>query len=258
MIKIFRHIRQQMIKENKVFKYALYAIGEILLVVIGILIALQINNNNEAKKSRAFEVKMLKEVRYELIKDTIYFNMIKDRAVRALKGTQKMMQLYAETRPNPDSLSKYGPIMSMGFQYIYHKGAYEAIKSTGIDRVSNDSVRLMLTDMYDFRLPRAQNFIEANNSYIKGFVNQLNVLTDITIVKSDTGQAKINITPKQSFMGNTQVASLIFEKMSDNSEAVNRLDNLVQACEELLKLLDRELEIEDVLEGIPENNWGKS
>jgi len=47
MIKFFRHIRQKLVKENKFSKYALYAIGEIILVVVGILIALSINNTNE-------------------------------------------------------------------------------------------------------------------------------------------------------------------------------------------------------------------
>jgi len=46
MIKFFRKIRQQLLTENKFSKYLLYAIGEIVLVVIGILIALQINNWN--------------------------------------------------------------------------------------------------------------------------------------------------------------------------------------------------------------------
>ena len=50
MIKFFRNIRKAMIKGNKVTKYLLYAFGEIVLVVIGILIALQINNNNEEKQ----------------------------------------------------------------------------------------------------------------------------------------------------------------------------------------------------------------
>ena len=50
MIKFFRHIRQRTIKENRASKYLLYAIGEIVLVVIGILIALQINNWNEQRK----------------------------------------------------------------------------------------------------------------------------------------------------------------------------------------------------------------
>ncbi|MAN60190.1 MAG: hypothetical protein CMC08_10180 [Flavobacteriaceae bacterium] len=51
MIKFFRNIRQRLISENRFSKYLLYAIGEIVLVVFGILIALQINNWNEARKS---------------------------------------------------------------------------------------------------------------------------------------------------------------------------------------------------------------
>ncbi len=50
MIKFFRKIRQQLLTENRFTKYSLYAIGEVFLVVIGILIALQINNWNESRK----------------------------------------------------------------------------------------------------------------------------------------------------------------------------------------------------------------
>lgn len=51
MIKFFRKIRQQLLNENKTSKYLKYAIGEIVLVMIGILLALQVNNwNNERKE----------------------------------------------------------------------------------------------------------------------------------------------------------------------------------------------------------------
>lgn len=50
MIKFFRKLRQKLLAENKFSKYLLYAIGEIILVVIGILIALQINNANTYRK----------------------------------------------------------------------------------------------------------------------------------------------------------------------------------------------------------------
>ena len=56
MIKFFRKIRQKMLTENKFSKYLLYAIGEIVLVVIGILIALQVNNMNEVEKVKDKEV----------------------------------------------------------------------------------------------------------------------------------------------------------------------------------------------------------
>ena len=55
MIKFFRHIRKKLIGENRFSKYLLYAIGEIILVVIGILIALQINNWNEARRNTKTE-----------------------------------------------------------------------------------------------------------------------------------------------------------------------------------------------------------
>ena len=52
MIKFFRKIRHNLINEGKTTKYLKYAIGEIVLVVIGILIALQINNWNEQRKQK--------------------------------------------------------------------------------------------------------------------------------------------------------------------------------------------------------------
>ena len=244
MIKFFRKIRQKLLSENKFSKYLLYAIGEIILVVVGILIALQINNNNELRKTREFEVKMLNEIRHELIQDTIYFNIIRNRAEKALQGAKKMMLLYTQESPQPDSLSKYGQMMSVSFQYIYHKGAYEAIKSTGIDKISNDSIRLMITDMYDFRMPRAKNFIENEKDKSMSDMEYLSHFVNFDIIKSPNGEAIPYIKPKTSIAGNKVVAELIFEKMAKNGEAVGRLENLTQACERLLKLLDRELKID--------------
>ena len=66
MIKFFRRIRQRLLTENKFSKYLIYAIGEIVLVVIGILIALQINNWNEYQKERKSEHLILSEIRDNL------------------------------------------------------------------------------------------------------------------------------------------------------------------------------------------------
>ena len=63
MIKFFRKIRQKLLSENRVSKYLIYAIGEIVLVVIGILIALAINNHNEKKKNIAREQVILKQLK---------------------------------------------------------------------------------------------------------------------------------------------------------------------------------------------------
>ncbi len=69
MLKFFRKIRQRLLSESKFSKYLLYAVGEIVLVVIGILIALQINNWNEAKKEQAILNASLTSVRINLQED---------------------------------------------------------------------------------------------------------------------------------------------------------------------------------------------
>ena len=66
MIKFFRKIRQSLLTDSKFGKYLLYAIGEIILVVIGILIALQINNANEARKLRSQEIHYLENLKTDL------------------------------------------------------------------------------------------------------------------------------------------------------------------------------------------------
>ena len=59
MLRFFRHIRQKLFLEGKVSKYLGYALGEIVLIVVGILIALQISDANEARKNRLEEQEIL-------------------------------------------------------------------------------------------------------------------------------------------------------------------------------------------------------
>jgi len=78
MIKFFRHTRQRMIKENRVSKYLLYGIGEIVLVVIGIMIALQINNWNEDRSERKEEKEYISSLIEDLTTDTDRYTFLID------------------------------------------------------------------------------------------------------------------------------------------------------------------------------------
>ncbi|MEP7267854.1 MAG: DUF6090 family protein [Saprospiraceae bacterium] len=66
MIKLFRNIRQKLLAEGKTSRYLKYAMGEIILVVIGILIALQVNNWNEQRKQRYKELHYLQNIKTDL------------------------------------------------------------------------------------------------------------------------------------------------------------------------------------------------
>ncbi len=65
MINFFRKTRKKLANENRTFKYARYAVGEIVLVVFGILIALSLNNWNDQRKSQAKEKVILQKLKSE-------------------------------------------------------------------------------------------------------------------------------------------------------------------------------------------------
>lgn len=97
MIKFFRHFRQQLLSENKFSKYILYAIGEIILVVIGILIALQLNSWNSERvqdiEIRSTFKSMLEEInstRLEIkLRDSVIENVIIANNIRSLRFMKK-------------------------------------------------------------------------------------------------------------------------------------------------------------------------
>ena len=104
MINFFRHIRKKLLTQNKVSKYLLYAIGEILLVVVGILIALQVNNWNEDRLSRQFEIRMLTEVKKAFSDDLGICQFLKERNELKLQGIQEMLKMVASEESYPDSV----------------------------------------------------------------------------------------------------------------------------------------------------------
>lgn len=91
MIKFFRHIRQTLIMENKISKYFKYAIGEIFLVVIGILIALSINTWNEERKEKAIVRNLLNNIRYDLQADTTEFSRLIQKIPKELEGSKLLL-----------------------------------------------------------------------------------------------------------------------------------------------------------------------
>ncbi len=165
MIKFFRRIRKKLIDEDNLKRYTLYAIGEILLVVIGIMIALQINIWNEGRKQKNVEIKLLKEIRNDL---TITSEEVIDDLNAHLKYhkscyTFKEFLLSNETF-HDSILTVFNECIND--RQVYPKtGAYESMKSKGLDIVSNDSLRLKITDLYQLTFSRLIEYGQSNDKY---------------------------------------------------------------------------------------------
>jgi hypothetical protein len=158
MLSLLRKVRKTLISQNKVTHYLAYAIGEIILVVIGILIALQVNSSYQVAKTKQLEVKYLKEMRNNLIFDLndIDFNIRFNESRYA--SNEIVLQHLRRRLPYHDSLDFHLSNLLLTTRSISNTSAYEGLKSRGLEIISNDSLRAEITKMYTFSFPNAIDF----------------------------------------------------------------------------------------------------
>jgi len=159
MAKIFRKIRQKLLSENKFSKYLIYAIGEIILVVIGILIALQINNWNQTRKNNNATKEYLVKIKSHTLEDMrILDTMTIYRA--QLAGQCKKAREYILDKTEDEHLFLF---MSCGvaFADYYFKpniGGYEALKNSNyFGKINNTPLDSLLTKYHSLVRDIAEN-----------------------------------------------------------------------------------------------------
>jgi len=152
MIKFFRSIRQKLLSENKISKYLIYAIGEIVLVVIGILIALSINNWNQEIKTKKQEIKILTELKNDLktnLNEIIEtYNTTSSRQL----STVLILDYFENNRTLDDSLKSAFENINMDGLFNIANTTFKYIESEGINSLSNDTLRIRVTEMYERHL----------------------------------------------------------------------------------------------------------
>ena len=154
MIKFFRNIRQNLLNEGKTSKYLKYAIGEIILVVIGILIALQINNWNENRKVIIKEIAYLTNIKEEIKNDSIFFthSWFKNynEKIKGLKIAKEYIQdnyTIKDTIMFINTVSYGGKYSNITFGL--NSRTYEELVSTGnLSSISSENIRNQIVDYY--------------------------------------------------------------------------------------------------------------
>ena len=152
MLRFFRQIRQRLLSENKFSKYLLYAIGEIVLVVAGILIALQINNWNEYRKSGQAELALLRELKADLEYNKGELEIIMLENQKFLKG-YLLINTYIENNwPYAEELDAAFSNLDIWAQPYLANTTYETIKSRGIEIIRNDSLKKHINTVYSLNI----------------------------------------------------------------------------------------------------------
>lgn len=170
MIKLFRNIRQKLLKQGKTANYLKYAIGEIALVMVGILLALQVNNWNEIRKVKTFEKEILTLIDQNLERDSALLSIERFKTVEAIKYTERLLEQVILKNYN-DSLNNWmGKIISFE-RFKSQSSAFEVLKSKGLDIISDNELQLALISYYDeslFKLYESLNDVlgSFNNDWI--------------------------------------------------------------------------------------------
>ncbi|NKI30934.1 DUF6090 family protein [Croceivirga thetidis] len=170
MIKFFRRFRQNLLQENRFSKYLLYAIGEIVLVVVGILIALQINNWNEKQKTVQFEQKLSTELIQSLQSDIKGMRFVIKENREIMQQASVIIELIEGQRTYHDSLSTYIFNAHEYYHHSFDKSAYETSRTHGLYFIKNDSTRKQLSDLYEWQYEHNSNLRPIRNDFYSSTV----------------------------------------------------------------------------------------
>ena len=161
MIKFLRKIRLRLIAESKFSNYLIYAIGEIVLVVIGILIALSINNWNEEKKEKKELNQYLSSLKENIKEDIqVLDSLIKRRELIINRSKKEQLNFLNKTFNFDDTrwaLSSY-----VDFYLQPNTSAYDALKNSPyLGKINGTNLNNLIIDYY----AKTYQIKEAEKSY---------------------------------------------------------------------------------------------
>lgn len=253
MLKLFRKIRKNLISDKKIGSYLLYAIGEIVLVVIGILIALAIDNANDNRIKREKEQVYLKGLKEE-------FDISKTKLEELIKVNRKSYEAAQEIvllmgNGNVASEEKFSNLLKDAFtdDIFFNPNnslLNEMINSGSLKDISNDTLRIRLTNW----ISTIDDIANQEKMLGEERTNTVNVFRDegysIRTFLDNTGMSKgLGIPPSKNPVSNlAALESVAFENnillfiITSQSTETEHYAPLMMSLNSILDIINRELE----------------
>jgi hypothetical protein len=253
MTKLFNKIRKTLIKKGKTANYLKYAIGEILLVVIGILIALQINNWNELRKQRLEELETLKNIKSDFTNAIFEFeenNAFRERIISATKILYGIMH----TKQNNYSKKQLDSILSELLINPTYNGQSETLNilfnSGKINIISNDSIKNALViwpqqveDMTEDEIYSSNIIYNDLYPILKRYVPLLDITNSIQYkfkLLNYSGQSAFS-SDYESLLNDREFESTLATREVVITVSLVQTGQLIATAKNIIELIDNEI-----------------
>ena len=246
MIKFFRRIKQQLLTENKFSKYLIYAIGEIILVVIGILIAISINNWNGNRKDIAKKEMQLKALQIEFTSNLTQLNKVLYYDNLVINTTKKVLQVNPENsiKISIDSLRYWLQSSSTRWTFNPINGALRSAISSGeIHLIKSDSLVDLLFGWQDVvadareEEQRCVAAVIASQPIIEKHIRKVDYKS---VLVPEIGESRFS-SDYQSLLRDPLFEDFLGERYISMNEALIELNKVKKNNALILKFIDIEL-----------------
>ena len=248
MIKFFRKIRYDLMEKNNAGKYLKYAIGEIVLVVIGILIALSLNNWNESRKNEIIKQQLIEDLIVELQSSRVIIND----AIALGDSLIADGQLYLkhigskELTIQIDSLKKLGDFITYGIPYDLNLPIYEDSKSSGrLSMINNKKVLILYAEIMSADIGGSIHRKISNDMYYNGSDWELRKeigLSEILSASNEMIPERFRLTEKEflEILARPSTFATLNNSLQMKVVRINYMNRISNGMTEVIGLLEEE------------------
>lgn len=244
MIKFFRHIRKSLLEQNKMGKYFKYAVGEILLVVIGILIALQINNWNQERLNNIERQKIIASLNLEFKQNKIKFSKTRENHANSKKSGMELMSYIGKQNHQNFKQKVIDSLIDGIFpmsDYLPSNNAVDDIIQSGkLSTLENPKISSKLSDwksLISTLSSRDDKLEEWIFSQVIPYLNKYVSWRDVGVEKNYNWSTRGTLPTNYNYI----FTDLEFENILENhiyfiNESLRRQDETLKLIDEIIEL----------------------
>lgn len=239
MMELFK-IRYSLMEKNKIGKYLKFAIVEIVLVMVGILLAVQVNNWNENRKSKIKEIKTLKELRSDLAQNLEDIEINIAHLIDSQNSNEIIISHIENNIPYNDSLDYHFWNLYPYITFNVNQTTYESLKQMGFNLISNDSLRISISDLYANKFTGYRNF--ENTYLIEHHNNAVKPMFMSEFTPFDSSSSAVHPKNYTQFMNDPKYKAIISWTALTCRNFADMQSGLKEDVEKLMAQIDKEID----------------